>query len=112
MKPYVPDVGDLIDLEFDDTKGHEQAGRRPALVLSPFAYNEKSSRVLACPVTTKPRGSPWDVPIPPGNQYANGVVISDQVRSLDWRARNASKRGRVPNLVVDQVKDNIVKLLN
>lgn len=92
---YVPDRGDLVWLDFTPQAGHEQAGRRPALVLSPTAYNKKSGWMLCCPVTHQSKGYPFEVavvPAPgPGAGPATGVVLADQVRCLDWRARKASK---------------------
>ena len=88
---YVPEAGDIVWLHFTPQAGHEQAGHRPALVLSPAAYN-RTGLMLCCPMTTKIKGYPFEVPIaddPPS------VVLSDQVKSLDWRARSARRKGRV-----------------
>lgn len=87
-KQYVPDRGDVVWLTFTPHAGHEQAGRRPALVISPALYNKKSGLTLFCPITTKVKGYPFEVEIPKGLK-TKGVVLSDQIRSLDWRARNA-----------------------
>jgi mRNA interferase MazF len=86
---YVPERGDVVWLKFSPQAGHEQAGRRPAVVLSPQAYNAKVGLCLACPVTTQAKGYPFEVVIPPGLE-ASGVVLSDQIKSLDWRAREAA----------------------
>lgn len=85
---YVPSRGDVVWLTLDPQAGHEQAGRRPALVVSPAEYNRKVGLALFCPVTSKVKGYPFEVAIPEG-QPARGVVLSDQVKSLDWRARRA-----------------------
>ena len=94
--PYVPDRGDVVWLDFDPQAGHEQAGRRLALVLSAAAYNTKSSLMLCCPVTSQVKGYPFEVPATPaaGSRVA-GVVLADQVRNLGWRQRNASKMAAV-----------------
>lgn len=85
---YVPDRGHVVWLDFDPQAGHEQAKRRPAVVLSPAAYNGRTSLALCCPVTSQVKGYPFEVAMPPGGRV-QGVVLADQVRSLDWRARNA-----------------------
>ena len=84
----VPDRGDLVWLDFGPQAGHEQSGRRPALVLSPAAYNAKVGLALCCPITSQVKGYPFEVPVPEGAAIA-GAVLADQVRSLDWRARRA-----------------------
>jgi len=106
----IPDVGDVVWLTLDPQKGHEQAGRRPALVLSPAEYNEKTSLAIVCPITSQPKGYPFEVAIL-GNQNVAGAVLSDQVKSLDWRERNALRKGRVSSGVIDQVCENIGKLI-
>ena len=95
--PYVPDRGDVVWLDFDAQAGHEQAGRRPALVLSTAAYNARSSLMVCCPVTSQVKGYPFEVPAATaaGSRLAGVVVLADQVRSLDWRQRNASKMAAV-----------------
>ena len=86
--PYVPERGDIAWLELSPQAGHEQAGRRPAAVLSPKAYNGKAGLCLACPVTSQAKGYPFEVEIPGGLPVA-GVILADQIKSLDWRARRA-----------------------
>lgn len=88
---YVPDAGDIVWIDFDPQAGREQAGHRPALVLSPGTYNDKTSLMLCCPMTTRVKGYPFEVTIA-GSKY--GVVLADQVKSLDWRRRNARLKGR------------------
>jgi Growth inhibitor len=90
---YIPDSGDIIWLNFDPQAGHEQAGHRPAVVLSPKAYNGRTGLCLAAPVTTRSKGYPFEVSLPPGCQ-TTGVVLCDQVRSLDWKARAATLKER------------------
>jgi mRNA interferase MazF len=87
---YVPKRGELIWITLNPQAGHEQSGRRPALVISPSAYNAKVGLALLCPVTSRSKGYPFEVRIPPG-VGVEGVVLSDQVKSLDWRARNAER---------------------
>lgn len=107
---YVPDAGHIVWLEFSPQAGHEQAGRRPGLVLSPRSYNEKSSVALFCPITSKVKGYPFEVLLPP-SMRVTGVVLSDQVRSLDWRARRARFEEQAPAQVVREVKEKLSVLL-
>jgi mRNA interferase MazF len=86
---YCPRRGDIVWLSFTPQAGHEQAGHRPALTLSPESYNRKVGLGLFCPVTSRVKGYPFEAPIPPGGEV-EGVILSDQVKSLDWRARRAS----------------------
>lgn len=111
MTSFVPDRGDLVWLEFDPQAGHEQAGRRPALVLSPTAYNAKTGLMLCCPVTNQAKGYPFEVPVVPAAGKATGVVLADQVRCLDWRARNASKFASVTTPCVLDVSAKVKLLL-
>ena len=108
-RPYVPDAGDVVWLEFDPQAGHEQAGRRPALVVSPALYNRKSGLMVCCPLSTKVKGYPFEVPTQVDGQ--EGVVLSDQVKSLDWKVRKAKKGGSVPESVLLQVRARIKALL-
>jgi mRNA interferase MazF len=85
---YVPRRGDVIRLDFDPQKGHEQAGRRPALVLSPTDYNRTVGLAVICPITNEQKGFPWEVEIPV-NDFVSGVVLADQIKNLDWRHRRA-----------------------
>ena len=89
--PYVPDCGDVIWLNFDPQAGHEQAGYRPALVLSPKAYNDKTGLCLVVPITNQSKGYPFELALPASCQ-TTGVVLCDQMRSLDWKARLATLR--------------------
>jgi mRNA interferase MazF len=92
---YVPARGDFVWLEFNPQSGHEQAGHRPALVLSPIGYNRIVGLALFCPLTTQVKGYPFEVAIP-GGLKVQGVALSDQVKSLDWKARKARLIGRAP----------------
>jgi mRNA interferase MazF len=85
---YVPRRGDVVRLDFDPHRGHEQAGRRPALVLSPTDYDRKVGLAVVCPITNEKKDYPWEVEIP-DNNFVSGVVLSDQLKSLDWRERQA-----------------------
>ena len=85
---YCPDRGDIVWLSFDPHAGHEQAGRRPALILSPRAYNRKVGLALLCPITSQRKGYPFEVDLPEGLEVP-GVVVADQVKSTDWRVRRA-----------------------
>jgi len=107
---YVPRRGDLVWLRFDPQAGHEQAGRRPAFVLSPESYNRKTSLFLACPITSRVKGYPFEVPLP-GSSVISGVILADQVKSLDWRVRNAEYAGAVDESVIDEVVALVLPLL-
>src|SRR6266852_9522280 len=99
---YIRERGDAVWITLDPQAGHEQAGRRPALVLSPSAYNGRVGLALLCPITSQVKGYPFEVPLPAGLPVA-GVVGADQVKSLDWRVRQAARIGAVPEEVVAQV---------
>ncbi len=98
---WVPDAGDIIWIDFDPQVGHEQAGHRPALVLSPAAYNGLTSLLLCVPMTTRAKGYRFEVPIV-GNR--GGVALSDQVKSFDWRARRATLKGSATQAELDAVR--------
>jgi len=110
MSAYVPDRGDLVWLEFTPQAGSEQRGRRPALVLSPKAYNGKVGLALFCPLTSKVKGYPFEVELPDG--YAvSGVVLSDQLKSLDWRSRKVRFIERISTDVIAMVIARVLPLL-
>jgi len=90
MQTYCPKRGDVVWLSFNPQAGHEQAGHRPALVLSPLAYNRKTGLALFCPITTQVKGYPFEVKVPDDVVKVSGAILSDQVKSMDWRARGAS----------------------
>lgn len=97
---YVPDRGDIIWINFDPQAGHEQASHRPALVLTPKAYNRKTSLCVVCPLTTRIKGYPFEVPL---GTEGKSVVLADQIKSLDWKARKARRKGSVDHKVLNQV---------
>ena len=111
MPPYCPKRGDVVWISFNPQAGHEQAGHRPALVLSPESYNRKVGLVILCPLTNQIKGYPFEVLIPEGLK-ASGAVLSDQVKSMDWRARRASLLCRVPENTVRNVSNKASTLLD
>jgi mRNA interferase MazF len=106
---YVPDAGDIVWLEFDPQAGHEQAGHRPALVISPAGYNGKTGLMVCCPMTTKIKGHPFEVLVDVDGVASS--VLSDQVKSLDWKVRNAKKKGTVAAKAMSHVRAKIKALL-
>jgi len=107
---YVPKRGDLIWITLNPQAGHEQAGRRPAVVLSPHAYNRKVGLAIFCPITSQIKGYPFEVGIPSGLSVS-GVILSDQVKSLDWRARRAELICPLPRKSVTEVLQKLSTLL-
>lgn len=107
---YVPQRGDTIWLVFDPQAGHEQKGRRPALVLSPREYNERVGLALVCPITSQVKGYPFEVAIS-GSGALHGAILADQVRSLDWRTRQAKRIGTVPIATLEAVIGRVELLL-
>ena len=108
---YVPDRGDAIWLTFNPQAGHEQAGRRPALVLSPVAYNGRVGLAILCPITSQVKEYPFEVVIP-DELGITGVILSDQIKSLDWQVRNAVFIGKLPDKTVAEVLQKLQTLLN
>ena len=108
MARYVPQAGDIVRLNFTPQVGHEQAGHRPALVLSPAAYNDKTSLMICCPMTTQIKNYPFEVPIS-GSPAV--VVLADQVKSLDWRVRKAVRKGTASAEELADVRAKIVALI-
>jgi mRNA interferase MazF len=106
-----PNRGDLIWISLKPRAGHEQAGRRPALVLSPVEYNSRVGLALLCPVTNRAKGYPFEVPLP-GDLEITGVILADQVKSLDWRARRAETACTAPQSVTDEVLGKLNTLLS
>ena len=107
---YAPDRGDVVWLLFDPQAGHEQAGRRPAVVLSPRAYNQKVGLALFCPVTNQRKGYPFETPLPEGAPVS-GVVLCDQVKSFDWVARRAELICKLPPQTTDEILAKAATLL-
>lgn len=105
---YVPDAGDIVWLNFTPQGGHEQAGHRPALVLSPAAYNDKTSLMICCPMTTQIKNYPFEVVI--GGDPAS-VVLADQLKSLDWRVRKATRKGAVSADELAEVRAKVMALI-
>lgn len=110
MSRYVPDAGDLVWLTFDPQSGVEQAGRRPALVLSPRTYNAVAGLAVVCPITSQRKGYPFEVALP-DNDTISGVVLSDHLKSLDWRARKATFANPAPATVLAEVRARVKALL-
>jgi len=108
---YTPDRGDIVWLQFNPQTGHEQAGHRPALVLSPAAYNEITGLMLCCPMTSRVKGYPFEVRLPATSAEV-GVVLADQVKSLDWRSRKAKHKGKAPKEVVTETLAKVHALLD
>ncbi len=110
-KVYIPDRSDVVWLSFNPQAGHEQSGRRPALVLSPLAYNEKVGLAIFCPITNQVKKYPFEVSIPEGLK-ATGVILSDHVKNLDWRIRKAEFICRIPDEVTKMVMKKLQTLLS
>lgn len=107
---YIPDSGDVVWLEFDPQAGHEQSGTRSALVISPAKYNELTGLMLCCPVTNQIKGYPFEVAIK-NNPSVTGVILSDQIKNLEWQARNATYKGEIAADEMREVKGKIRALL-
>ncbi|MCK6450843.1 MAG: endoribonuclease MazF [Alphaproteobacteria bacterium] len=105
-----PDRGDLIWLEFDPQAGREQAGHRPALVLSRKDYNERTGLAIVCPITGQVKGYPFEVVLPAAMKVG-GVVLADHVRSVDWHARQATRAGRAPEALLAEVRAKLSLLI-
>lgn len=101
VKRYVPDAGDLIWIDFDPVAGHEQGGHRPAVVLSPFTYNNKVGLLLCVPCTKQIKGYPFEVTLSGSNE---GVALSDQVTCVDWRARKVLKKDSVNSSELEEIR--------
>ena len=108
VRPYVPDAGDIVWISFDPQTGHEQAGHRPAVVLSPAAYNVKTSLMVCCPMTTQIKNYPFEVMI---GGPSPSAVLADQVKSLDWRKRRAKRKGRISASELAEVRAKIRALI-
>jgi len=109
-KKYFPDRSDAVWLNFSPKAGHEQSGRRPAVVVSAKSYNKKVGLGLFCPITSQIKGYPFEVAIPPGMSIS-GVVLSDQIKSLDWRVRDAQFICKLPVSTMNEVLKKLSTLL-
>jgi mRNA interferase MazF len=107
---YTPERGDVVWISFNPQAGHEQAGRRPAVVLSPKAYNGKVGLAILCPITNQAKGYPFEVELPK-EVDVTGVILSDQVKSLDWRVRRAEFKESLPAEVIEDVLAKLGTLL-
>ena len=110
VRAYVPEAGDIVWLEFDPQAGREQAGRRPAVVLTPEVYNKKTNLMICCPLTTQIKGYPFEVLV-----LVDGVqsaILSDQVKSLDWKIRKAKYKNKVSSVILGEVKAKAKSLLS
>jgi mRNA interferase MazF len=109
MPRYVPEAGDIVWLNFTPQAGHEQAGHRPALVLSPSGYNRKTNLMVCCPMTTQVKDYPFEVNI--ASMNPPGVVLTDQIKSLDWRVRKATRKGAASPDELAEVRAKIFALI-
>jgi mRNA interferase MazF len=108
---YVPERGDVVWLHFDPQTGHEQASTQPALVISPRAYNRRVGLALFCPITSQVKGYPFEVVLPQGLKV-KGAILSDQLKSLDWRVRKATRMDVLPGDVLDETIARILALVD
>lgn len=110
---YFPERGDIVWIDFDPSQGSEIKKTRPALIISPLGYNKKVGLALLCPITNKKKGYPFEVEIKQSSQQEiTGVILSDQIKSLDWQARNVRFEGKAPPRVMTEVMDKIFTLLS
>src|ERR1700680_4012551 len=107
-RPYVPDAGDIVRISFSPQAGHEQAGHRPAVVLSPAVYNAKTSLMVCCPMTTQIKNYPFEVVVAGESPSA---VLADQIKSLDWRKRRARRKGMISATELAEVRAKIRALI-
>jgi len=108
-RSYIPERSDLVWLDFNPVRGHEQKGKRPALVVSSSGYNAKSGLALVCPVTSQVKGYPFEVAFKTRN--VQGVILADQIRGVDWKKRDAEKICRISEAVVTEVQEYVKKLV-
>jgi len=107
---YIPDRGDAVWIQFDPQAGHEQRGHRPALVLSPASYNGRTGLAILCPITSQEKGYPFEVRLP-DKLKLSGVILADQVKSLDWRVRKATFIGKVSQATLTEVTQKLATLI-
>jgi len=110
VRSYIPEAGDIVWLEFDPQAGREQAGRRPAVVLTPAVYNKKTDLMICCPLTTQIKGYPFEVLIEVDE--VESVILSDQIKSLNWKIRKAKYKNKVSSEVLDEVRAKAKSLLS
>jgi mRNA interferase MazF len=106
---YAPDIGDIVWLHFDPQAGHEQAGHRPAVVLSPMRYNRARGMMICCPMTSRIKGYPFEVVV---SREPQSAILADQIKNLDWRARRAEPKGAVAPEVLFEVRAKLSSLLS
>ena len=110
MSHYVPERGDIVWINFTPQAGHEQAGKRPALVISPSAYNKKTGLAIFCPITSQIKGYPFEVPIL-NDSRIHGVILADQVKNLDWNIRKVQLISKLPSASMLKVLERILALI-
>lgn len=110
MVEYIPKQGDIVWLSLNPQKGHEQSGRRPAIVLSPLSYNIKVGLAIFCPITSKAKGYPFEIVLPKACKI-KGVILVDQIKSLDWQSRSAEYICQINSEILSEVSDRIKLLL-
>jgi len=108
-RAYIPDRGDIVWLDFNPVRGHEQGGRRPALIVSSEKYNAKSGLALVCPITSQVKGYPFEVAFK--TKTVQGVILADQIRGTDWKQRRAEKIGVVSEAVITEMQKYVKKLV-
>lgn len=111
VKLKIPERGDIVWLSFAPQSGHEQTGRRPALVISPKEYNEKTDLAIFCPITSQVKGYPFEVKIPV-NLEISGVILADQVKNLDWNTRKSKFICKLPESALNETLEKLNTLLN
>lgn len=107
-KSYTPDAGDIVWLNFTPQSGHQQAGHRPALVLSPKSYNQKTSLMVCCPITTQIKNYPFEVRL---SGTPDSVALADQIKNLDWKTRKAKRKGKATMTELAEVRGKIIALI-
>lgn len=108
VKPYVPERGDIVWLDFSPTVGHEQKGKRPAIVITPSSYNKKTFMAIVCPITTKTKGYPFEVTI--NSSSVNGFALVDQLKAIDWHAKKIEYSCKTSNSELNKIL-NMINLL-
>lgn len=110
MPKHYPERGDIVWVDMNPQAGHEQSGRRPAIVISPGRYNSKVGLAIVCPITNQAKGYPFEVAIPDGFKI-KGVILADQLKSIDWTARNMELIFKIPGSVVEEVQAKILAII-